>query len=89
MTGKYANTDLRFVILLIKEMKKSRINLLLDTGATLTLIKVGNLKSETLIREKLMVLTGVTSHQVKTIGKIRAIVRLGDKKIRYIMHREK
>ncbi|KYN18580.1 hypothetical protein ALC57_09109, partial [Trachymyrmex cornetzi] len=54
VTGKYANTGLRLVTLPIKKMKKDRINLLLDTGATLTLIKVGNLKGETLIREKPM-----------------------------------
>jgi len=78
MTGGYTNIDLRFIILSIKEMKKSRINLLLDTGATLTLIKVGNLKSKTFIREKPMALTGVTGHQIKTIGKIRATMRLGD-----------
>ena len=59
-------------------MKK---DLLLDTGATLTLIKVGNLKGETLIQEKPMAFTGVTGNQVKIIGKVRATMRLGDKKI--------
>ncbi|EGI58027.1 hypothetical protein G5I_13901, partial [Acromyrmex echinatior] len=60
--------------------------LLLDTGATLILIKVGNLKAETLIREKPMALTGMTD-QVKTIGKIRARTgRLGDKEIRHTMY---
>ena len=49
VTGKRANTGHKLVMLLIKEMKKGRINLLLDTGAILTLIKVGNLKGETLI----------------------------------------
>ena len=39
VTERYANIDLRLVILPIKEMKKCRINLLLDTGATLTLNK--------------------------------------------------
>jgi len=33
-----------------------------------------------------MALTGVTGYQVKTIGKIRAMVRLGDKEIRHTMH---
>jgi len=33
-----------------------------------------------------MALIGVTDHQVKTIKKISATVRLGDKKIRHIMH---
>ena len=64
---------------------KSRINLLLDIEATLTLIK-GNLKGETLIQEKPMALTDVTGHQVKTIEKVRAKMRLDDKEIRHIMH---
>ena len=42
-------------------MKK---DLLLDTGATLTLIKVGNLKGETLIWEKPIAFIDVTGHQV-------------------------
>jgi len=66
-------------------MKKSRINLLLNIGATLTLIKVGNLKSETLIWIKPITLTGVTG-QIKTIRKIRATVCLGNKQIRHTMH---
>ena len=62
MTERHANTSLRLVMLPIKEMKKRRINLLLDTGATFTLIKVGNLKDKILIRENPMALTGVTGH---------------------------
>jgi len=72
MTERYVNIDLRLVILPIKEMKKDQINILLDTGAILILIKVRNLKGETLIREKPIALTGVIDHQVRTIGKIRA-----------------
>ena len=33
-----------------------------------------------------MALTGVTGHQVKIIGKIRATVCLDDKEIRHTMH---
>jgi len=33
-----------------------------------------------------MALTGVTGHQVKIIGKVRATVRLDDKEIRHTMH---
>jgi len=39
------------------------MSFLLDTGATLTLIKVGHLKGDILIREKQLVLTGMTGAQ--------------------------
>ncbi|KYN04506.1 hypothetical protein ALC62_04625 [Cyphomyrmex costatus] len=52
VTGHHANSGLRLITLPINEIKKGRINLLLDTGATLTLIKVGNLKGATPITEK-------------------------------------
>jgi len=62
------------------------MNFLLDTGATLTLIKVGHLKGDTLIHEKQLALTGVTGHKLYTLGKIRATVILGNPEIRHTMH---
>jgi len=62
------------------------MSFLLDTGATLILIKVGQLKGDTLIREKKLALTGVTGHQIYTLDKIKATVFLGNREIRYTMH---
>jgi len=62
------------------------MSFLLDTGATLTLIKVGYLKGNTLIREKQLVLTGVNGHKIYTLGKIKATVILGNREIRHTMH---
>jgi len=62
------------------------MSFLLDTGATLTLIKVGHLKGDTLIREKQLALTGVTRHQIYTLDKIKATVILGNREIRHTMH---
>jgi len=62
------------------------MSFLLDTGATLTLIKIEHLKEDTLIREKQLVLTGVTRHKIYTLGKIKAIVILGNREIRHTMH---
>jgi len=52
VTGSGTATELHFITLPIQETKKDRMSFLLDTGATLTLIKVGHLKGDTLIREK-------------------------------------
>jgi len=59
---------------------------LLDTGATLTLIKVGHLKRDTLIREKQLALTRVMGHNIYTLGKIKATIILGNREIRHTMH---
>jgi len=66
-------TGLDVVTLPIQETKKGKTSFLLDTGATLTLIKLRNLKNETSIREERMVLTGVTGHKTHTIGRIATI----------------
>jgi len=44
-----SSIGLHFITLSIQETKKGRMNFLLDTDATLTLIKVGHLKGNTLI----------------------------------------
>jgi len=62
------------------------MNFLLDTGATLTLIKAGHLKGDTLIHEKQLALTGVMGHKIYTLSKIRTIVILGNREIRHTMH---
>jgi len=62
------------------------MSFLLDTDATFTLIKVEHLKRDTLICEKQLALTGVTNHKIYTLGKIRATVILGNRKIRHTMH---
>jgi len=79
-------TGLHFITLPIQETKKGRMSFLLDTGATLTLIKVGHLKGDTLIREKQLALTGVTGHKIYTFGKIKPTVILGNREIRHTMH---
>ena len=81
-----ANSSLDLVTLPIREAKRGKINLLLDTGATITLLKVGNLKGETPIRDERMTLTGVTGHKIHTLGKLRATIKLGDEEIRHTVY---
>jgi len=86
VTGSGTATGLHFITLPIQETKKGRMSFLLDTGATLTLIKVGHLKGDTLIREKQLALTGMTGHKIDTLGKIKATVIIGDREIRHTIH---
>jgi len=46
-----------------------------------TIVKVGHLKGDTIIREKQLALTGVTGHKIYTLGKIKATVILGNREI--------
>ncbi|KAL6253474.1 hypothetical protein P5V15_012708 [Pogonomyrmex californicus] len=85
-SSQYTNATLDLIILPMRQTKKGKTSFLLDTGATLTLIKVGNLKGNTLMREERFALTGVTGHKIHTLGKIRATITLGDREIRHIMY---
>ncbi|XP_071580550.1 uncharacterized protein [Temnothorax nylanderi] len=86
ITGKHNIHTLNLITLPIQEAKKGKTNFLLDSGAILTLIKVGNLKGDTMVREKRLTLTGVTGHKIHTLGKIKATVDLGNQKIRHTMY---
>ncbi|XP_039315510.1 uncharacterized protein LOC113006333 [Solenopsis invicta] len=87
VTCKQRNHNgLDLITLPVREATKETLSLLLDTGATITLIKVGSLKGETKMREERMTLTGVTGHKIHTIGKIRATINIGNQKIRHTMH---
>lgn len=80
------HTGLDLVTLPMRESKKGKINLLFDTGAAISLIKVKHLKGETLITEDKIALTGVTGHKVHTIGRINATIKLNDAKIKHRMY---
>jgi len=84
VTGSGTATGLHLITLPIQETKKGRMSFY--TSATLTLIKVGYLKGDTLIREKQLALTGVTGHKIYTLGKIKATVIVGNREIRHTMH---
>ncbi|KAL6268001.1 hypothetical protein P5V15_001079 [Pogonomyrmex californicus] len=58
------------------------MSFLLDTDATLTLIKVENLKGDTLMRKNRLALTRVTGHKIHTLG-ISATIK---REIRHIMY---
>ncbi|KAL6263056.1 hypothetical protein P5V15_005853 [Pogonomyrmex californicus] len=86
VTTPHTNATLDLITLPMRETKKRKTSFLLDTGTILTLIKVGNLKGNILMREERLALTGVTGHKIHTLGKIRATITLGDREIRHTMY---
>jgi len=74
------------VRLLIRETKEAKLNMLYDSGATISLIKVKHLKGETVIHKDRITLVGITGHQARTIGKIYATINLADRKIKHEIH---
>ena len=79
----HKDSGLDLVTLSIRETKSGKIDMLFDSGATLSLIKVKNLKGETKIRHERIALVGITGHKVYTIGKIQATIELGKHKIKH------
>jgi len=52
VTKPHANTGLDLITLPIRETKKGKTSFLLNTGATLTLVKIDNLKGDTKMRDE-------------------------------------
>lgn len=81
----HVSTGLDLVTLPIQEAKSGKMSFLLDTEATLTLMKVGTLKSDTQMREECLALTQVTGHKIYTLGEIRATMK-GDRNMRHSIY---
>jgi len=56
----------------VREAANGKINMLYDSGSTISLIKLRQLKDDALIYENKIALTGITGHKVHTIGKTYA-----------------
>lgn len=81
MGQTYIPNGLDLITLSIEEDKKGRMSFFLDSGATLLA-----LKGDTPMKKERTALTGVTGHQMYTLGKIKATVMLGNKRIRHTMY---
>ncbi|XP_070526497.1 uncharacterized protein [Cardiocondyla obscurior] len=77
---------LKFITLPVNEAKQKKITFLLDSGATITIIKVGKLKGNTPLNEHKLTLTGVTGHKAITLGRIKATINLGRTEIIHKAH---
>ena len=79
-----ASTGPDLINLQIKEFKKRKIKFLFDTGATVTFVKLRNLRGETLIYENKITLAGVIGHEIAVIGKITATILLNEHQVQRI-----
>jgi len=60
--------------------------MLYDSGSTISLIKLKNLKDDTPIYEDKINLTGVTRHQIQNISKIYATIKINVHKLKHVIH---
>ncbi|KMQ88106.1 retrovirus-like pol polyprotein [Lasius niger] len=60
--------------------------MLYDSGATISLIKVNQLKGETAIYKDKITLVGITGHKARTIGKMYATIDLDGRKIKHAIY---
>ncbi|KAL6259402.1 hypothetical protein P5V15_009322 [Pogonomyrmex californicus] len=81
-----ARNGLELITLPIKEAKKRKATFLLDTGATLILMKIGNFNIETPVREKRIALTGMTGYKIHTLGKVKLTIKLGKEEIHHSVY---
>jgi len=70
----------------IREAAKGRINMLYDSGSTISLIKLKQLKDDALIYEDKIALTGITGHKIHTIGKIYATIELDGRRLKHAFY---
>jgi len=60
--------------------------MLYDSGSTISLIKLRQLKDDALIYENKIALTGITGHKVYTIGKTYATIELDGRRLKHAFH---
>jgi len=70
----------------VREAANGKINMLYDSGSTISLIKLRQLKDDALIYEKRIALTGITGHKVHTIGKTNATIKLGGRRLKHAFY---
>ncbi|EFN69991.1 Retrovirus-related Pol polyprotein from transposon 412, partial [Camponotus floridanus] len=60
--------------------------MLYDSGSTISLIKLKNLKDDALIYEEKTALTGISGHKIYTLGKLYATIKINDHKIKHAFY---
>ena len=74
------------ITLPIQETRSGEIDMLFDSGATLSLIKVKTLKGKTKISSGKITLAGITGHKMHTIGSMQAHIKLGEQVLEHTMY---
>ncbi|KAL6416872.1 hypothetical protein ACFW04_014791 [Cataglyphis niger] len=68
--------------------KNEEIQMLYDSGSTISLIKLKHLKDDTPIQEEKIALTGVTGHKIYTVGKMYGTIRINKVKHAFYVVRD-
>ncbi|XP_070159225.1 uncharacterized protein [Polyergus mexicanus] len=79
-------TDLLLITLPMRQAKDGKIQMLYDSGSTISLIKLKQLKDDTLIHEGKIALTGITGHKIHTIGKMYATIKMDNHKVKHAFY---
>ena len=78
--------NLLVVKLPVREAKNGMIEMLYDSGSTISLIKLNQLKDETLIYDEKIALTGITGHKIHTLGKAYVTIKLDGHRIKHAFY---
>ncbi|XP_020296184.1 uncharacterized protein LOC109861084 [Pseudomyrmex gracilis] len=81
-----AQAGLDLAVVPIREAKGGQVEMLYDTGATVSLIKQKYLKGETPAEKTKLEITGVTGHKTCVIGKIKAHIQLRNRRIKHAIY---
>lgn len=80
---KQVNTKLDLISLPMHEVNNNKVNMLIDTGATMSLIKLSKLKDDAMIYNDKITIIGATGHKADTIGVIRATIPLKTRNVKH------
>jgi len=81
-----AKPELLIVKLPVRETKKEHINMLYDSGSTISLMKLKKLKDDALIYENKIAFTGITGHEIHTLGKVYATINVDGHTIKHAFY---
>jgi len=68
------------------EAKREHINMLYDSGSTISLMKLKTLKDDALIYENKIALTGIIGHKIYTLGKFHATINVDGHTIKHVFY---
>ncbi|KAL6417130.1 hypothetical protein ACFW04_012963 [Cataglyphis niger] len=81
-----AKNELLLVTIPMQQIKNEEIQMLYDSGSTISLIKLKHLKDNTPIQKEKIALTGVTGHKIYTIGKMYGTIRINNQKVKHAFY---
>jgi len=70
----------------VREAANGKINMLYNSGSTISLIKLKQLRDDALIYENKIALIGITGHKVYTIGKMHATIELDSRRLKHAFY---